>query len=219
MAQRLEQLCEPGGVVVHRGRCRKTVPIRLPITFASLGEHQLKGFDQSVRAFKVDIEPGEPVPEPEADADRQGVAAPLDESSDQSVQADSGKPSIAVLPFENMSGDAEQEYFSDGISEDLITELSRFHDLFVIARHSAFVFKNQAMDIADIGISSGFKYVVEGSVRKSVNRVRKTAQLIEVATGSHVWADRYDRDLEDIFSVQDEVVRTITSRPWWEEWD
>ena len=210
LAQRLEELCEPGGVVVQ-GAVSETVPIRLPITFASLGEHQLKGFDQPVRAFTVDIDPGESVPEPEADANKQGVAVPLDESSDQSVQADSGKPSIAVLPFENMSGDAEQEYFSDGISEDLITELSRFHDLFVIARHSSFVFKNQTMDISDIGYKLGVKYVVEGSVRKSAGRVRITAQLIEVATGSHVWADRYDRDLEDIFAVQDEVVRTITA--------
>lgn len=121
------------------------------------------------------------------------------------------KPSIAVLPFDNMSGDPEQEYFSDGITEDIITELSRFHDLFVIARHSSFAFKNKSMDIADIGNQLGIQYIVEGSVRKSGARVRISAQLIEVATGKHIWADRYDRDLEDIFTVQDEVVRIITS--------
>lgn len=121
------------------------------------------------------------------------------------------KPSIAVLPFDNMSGDAEQEYFSDGITEDIITELSRFHDLIVIARHSSFVFKGQALDIADIGNKLGVQYILEGSVRKSGARVRISAQLIEVATGKHLWADRYDRELEDIFSVQDEVVRIITA--------
>ena len=110
-----------------------------------------------------------------------------------------------------MSGDATQEYFSDGISEDIITELSRFHDLFVIARHSSFVFKNQSLDITEIGQKLGVQYIVEGSVRKSTSRARITAQLIEVATGNHLWADRFDRDIEDIFSVQDEVARIITA--------
>jgi adenylate cyclase len=210
LAQRLEQLCEPGGVIVQ-GAVSETVPIRLPITFVSLGEHNLKGFNQPVRVFSAHIKPGESVPEPDSDTDQQNQTTPIDETSDHPLNTESGKPSIAVLAFENMSGDVEQEYFSDGISEDIITELSRFHDLFVIARHSSFVFKNQAIDISDIGQKLGVQYVVEGSVRKSATRVRITAQLIEVATGSHIWADRYDRELEDIFSVQDEVVRTITA--------
>ena len=121
------------------------------------------------------------------------------------------KPSIAVLPFNNMSGDAEQEYFSDGITEDIITELSRFSSLFVIARNSSFTFKGEAVNVTEIGEKLGVAYVVEGSVRKAGNRVRITAQLVEAATGNHVWAERYDRDLEDIFAVQDEVVREIAT--------
>jgi TolB-like protein/Flp pilus assembly protein TadD len=121
------------------------------------------------------------------------------------------KPSIAVLPFVNMSGDPEQEYFSDGITEDIITELSRFRSLFVIARNSSFSFKGQAVDVIEVGKRLGVRFVVEGSVRKAGNRVRVTAQLVEAATGDHLWAERYDRDLEDVFAVQDEVVRTITS--------
>ena len=210
LAQRLEQLAEPGGVVVQ-GSVSDTVPNRLPFSFESLGEQKLKGFDQLVRAFKVKIKPGELIPEPEGANDEQNSASLPNESSDQPLITDTGIPSIAVLPFENMSGDSEQEYFSDGISEDIITELSRFSDLHVIARHSSFVFKNQSIDIVDIGQKLGVQYVVEGSVRKSASRARITAQLIDVATGNHIWADRYDRELEDIFSVQDDVVRIITS--------
>jgi TolB-like protein/cytochrome c-type biogenesis protein CcmH/NrfG len=121
------------------------------------------------------------------------------------------KPSIAVLPFTNMSGDPDQEYFSDGITEDIITELSRFRSLFVIARNSSFHYKGQSPKVQDVGRELGVRYVVEGSVRKAGNRVRVTAQLVEAASGNHLWAERYDRDLEDIFAVQDELVRTITS--------
>jgi len=210
LAQRLEQLADSGGIVVQ-GAVSETVPTRMPFDFKSLGEQKLKGFELPVRAFAVNLKPGESVPLPEPDADKLVKTAPLNKSSNQPVTADTGKPSIAVLPFNNMSGDAEQEYFSDGITEDIITELSRFHDLFVIARHSSFAFKKQALDIADISQKLGVQYIVEGSVRKSAGRVRVTAQLIEVATGSHLWAERYDRELEDIFAVQDEVVRTITA--------
>ncbi|MBZ9673326.1 tetratricopeptide repeat protein [Mesorhizobium sp. ES1-3] len=121
------------------------------------------------------------------------------------------RPSIGVLPFTNMSGDQEQEYFADGITEDIITELARNRGLFVIARNSSFMFKGAAVDIAQAGRKLGVRYVVEGSVRKVAKRVRITAQLIEAATGSHVWAERYDRDLEDIFAVQDEVTRSIVA--------
>ena len=115
------------------------------------------------------------------------------------------KPSIAVLPFTNMSGDAEQEYFSDGITEDIITELSRFRNLFVIARNSSFTYKGRAVDVKKVGRELGVAYVLEGSVRRAGNRVRITAQLIDAETGNHVWADRFDRELTDVFAVQDEI--------------
>ena len=216
LAQRLEQLADSGAIVVQ-GAISETVPIRMPFDFESLGEHQLKGFELPVRAFSVSLKPGESVPAPEIDPYKQNQSAPYNESSKPQVSTEAGKPSIAVLPFKNMSGDAEQEYFSDGISEDIVTELSRFHDLFVIARNSSFTFKNQALEIADIGQRLGVQYLVEGSIRKSAGRVRITAQLIEVATGSHIWADRYDRELEDIFAVQDEVVG-LSRQPWLERW-
>ena len=144
----------------------------------------------------------------------------LEASSDQArsksdalardVGATSNKLSVAVLPFTNMSGDAEQEYFADGITEDVITELSRSKNLDVIARNSTFTFKKQAVDVKEVGRKLGARYVVEGSVRKAGNRVRITAQLLEVATGNQLWAERYDRDLEDFFAVQDELVRAIS---------
>ena len=209
LAQRLEQLASPGGIVVQ-GALSETVPTRMPFDFESLGEHELKGFELPVRAFSVSLRAGESAPAPENLVSR-GESVVSGSPPKQHAGSEAGKPSIAVLPFKNMSGDADQEYFSDGISEDIITELSRFHDLFVIARHSSFSFKNQALDVAAIGEQLGVQYLVEGSIRKSAGRVRITAQLIEVATGSQIWADRYDRELEDIFAVQDEVVRTITA--------
>ena len=210
LAQRLEQLSEPGGIVVQ-GAISETVPTRMPFIFESLGEQILKGFEQPVRAFRVRMKPSEGVPAPDSDTIVDVEVVPTNGSLKSYISTEAGKPSIAVLPFKNLSGDVEQEYFSDGISEDIITELSRFHDLFVIARHSSFSFKNQNLEIGDIGRRLGVQYLVEGSIRKSAGRVRITAQLIEVATASHIWADRYDRELEDIFAVQDEVVRTITA--------
>ncbi len=121
------------------------------------------------------------------------------------------KPSIAVLPFVNMSGDAEQEYFADGITEDIITGLSRFRELFVIARNSAFTYKGRPAKVQDVGRELGVQYIVEGSVRKAGNRVRITAQLVDAASGNHLWAERYDRDLEDIFAVQDQVTETVVA--------
>ena len=210
MAQRLEQLADPGGVVVQ-GTVSETVPVRLPFSFTSLGEQNLKGFEQPVRAFTAVKTPGESLPEPELMNAAPGKSGRSSDNSSIPVPSGKNRPSIAVLPFTNMSGDPEQEFFSDGITEDIITEFARFNDLFVIARNSAFVFKNQSVDITDAGQKLGVEYVVEGSVRKSGNRARITAQLIDVSTGNHIWADRYDRELEDIFEVQDEVVKTITS--------
>ena len=199
LAQRLEQLAEPGGVCIQDA-AYQTVPKRLPFDYESLGENCLKGFDDPVKVLAV----------------RQHTEGSTAQPGSKRIESPAtlglpDKPSVAVLPFANMSGDPEQEYFADGITEDIITELSRFRSLFVIARNSSFTFKGQSADITEVGAKLGVAYVVEGSVRKAGNRVRVTAQLVESNTGNHVWAERYDRELEDIFAVQDELVRTITS--------
>jgi len=199
LAQRLEQLAGQGGTCIQ-GATYETVPKRLPFDYENLGERQLKGFDEPVRVYAVSLRSGATIPEPDKLA-QSGAAAPYLPD----------KPSVAVLPFANMSGDPEQEYFSDGITEDIITELSRFRDLSVIARNSSFVFKGKSAAVSEIGSKLGVQYLVEGSVRKAGNRVRITAQLVDVGTGGHIWADRFDREPEDIFVVQDEVVRTVTA--------
>jgi adenylate cyclase len=190
IAARLQALGEPGGITVSES-IRTAVRGKVAAAFEDQGEQQVKNIPDPVRAYRI-VPEGSPSPsavEPEA------------QSSD--------KPSIAVLPFNNMSGDAEQEYFADGITEDIITELSRISGLFVIARNSAFVFKNKAVDVKEVGRTLGVRHVLEGSVRKAGRRVRITAQLNDAATGGHAWAERFDRDLEDIFAVQDEVTRRI----------
>jgi TolB-like protein/tetratricopeptide (TPR) repeat protein len=199
LAQRIEQLAEPGGLCIT-GAIHEALPQRMPFKQENLGEQQVKGFDEQIKVYAVTLIPGASIPEPEARPQTGTVALALPD-----------KPSIAVLPFTNMSGDPEQEYFSDGITEDIITELSRFRSLFVIARNSSFHYKNQSPRVQDVGRELGVHYIVEGSVRKAGNRVRVTAQLIEAENGNHVWADRYDRDLENIFDVQDEVVREIAA--------
>ena len=143
----------------------------------------------------------------EADAPKPAIPA----EPTTSALALPDKPSIAVLPFQNMSGDPEQEYFTDGITEDIITELSRFHSLFVIARNSSFSYKGKSPDIRQVGRELGVRYVLEGSIRKSSNRIRVTGQLIDTLTGNHIWAERYDRVLEDIFAVQEEVTQAIVA--------
>ena len=190
VAARLEGLAEPGGLCVS-GVVHGQVEGKLDLAFDDLGEQQVKNIAKPVRVYRARLDAGDaagskPLPLPD-------------------------KPSIAVLPFTNMSGDAEQEYFSDGITEDIITELSRFPTLFVIARNSSFTYKGRAAKVQEIGRELGVQYVVEGSVRRAGNRVRITAQLVEAASGNHLWAERYDRDLEDIFAVQDEVARTVVS--------
>lgn len=194
VASRLESLSDSGGICIS-DMVYQNVKGKLDLSFMDIGFQKVKNIAEPIHAYQIVVHAPT------------SVSEPLDDQS----QAISDKPSIAVLPFENMSGDPEQEYFSDGVTEDIITELSRFGDLFVIARNSSFVFKNQSVDIADIGKKLGAQYVVEGSVRKSGNKVRVTAQLIDASTGNHIWADRYDRDLKDVFLVQDEVVRIITS--------
>ena len=202
LAQRLEQLAESGGIVVQ-GSVSETVPTRMPFNFESLGEQMLKGFDQPVRAFTAKLQPGEALPPPE-------VSATLQSAEPKGLQVPD-KPSIAVLSFTNLSGDPEQEYFADGIVEDIITELSREPELFVIARNSSFAYKGQSPDIRQIGRELGVRYVLEGSVRKAGNRIRLNAQLIEAETNHHIWAERYDRALEEVFKLQDELTNTITN--------
>jgi len=196
MAQRLEQLAPPGGIVIQ-GAAYETIPRRLPFDYQALGEQSIKGFDETVRAFQVMLQAGAVIPEPDLPSERNEVLALPD------------KPSIAVLPFANMSGDPEQEYFSDGISEDIITALSRMPWFFVISRNSSFVYKGKQVDIRSAAQELGVQYLLEGSVRKSGARVRVTAQLIDAITDKHVWAGKYDRDLADVFAVQDEVVDSI----------
>lgn len=200
LAQRLEQLADSGGVVVQ-GSVSETVPARMPFEFESLGEMTLKGFDHPVRAFAARLRPGEEIPKPETDAtpktaEPEGLQVP-------------DKPSIAVLPFNNMSGDPEQEYFSDGITEDITTALSHFSDLFVIARNSSFTYKGKAVDTRLIATELGVRYLLEGSVRRAGDRIRINGQLINAETGNHIWAERFDGDLEDIFELQDEITRKI----------
>jgi adenylate cyclase len=182
-------MAEPGTVFVSQ-TVYSHVRGKVQLGFDDLGEHNLKNMPEPVRAYRVSGTPTVTGPATKPITDR---------------------PSIAVLPFSNMSGELEQQYFSDGITEDIITELSRFRSLFVIARNSSFAFRDERIDISEIARRLGVQYVVEGSIRKSGNRVRITAQLIDAASGAHLWADRYDRDLEDIFAVQDEVVQTIVA--------
>jgi len=197
IAARLEGLAAPGGICVSRV-VRDQVRDKLDFSFEDMGEQQVKNIARPVRTHRVRLD--SPVDEPSAAA----VA------TTRSAQPLPQKPSIAVLPFANMSGDAEQEYFSEGITEDIITNLSHNHAFFVISRSTSFAFKGPAVDVGKIGRELGVRYVLEGSVRRAGNRVRITAQLIEAASGHHLWADRYDRELADVFAVQDEISRSIT---------
>lgn len=189
IAARLEALAKPGGICIS-GDVYNQVQNRVNADFKDMGEQEVKHVSRPLRVYAI------------------GVTAQT--ASENPTLALPDKPSIAVLPFDNMSNDPEQEYFSDGISEDIITELARFQSLFVTARNSSFHYKGKSPKIQDVGRELGVQYVVEGSVRKVGNRVRITAQLIEAETENHIWAERYDRDLEDIFTVQDEVVNNIT---------
>lgn len=210
LAQRLEQLAEPGGVVVQ-GTVSETVPVRLPFNFESLGEQALKGFEQPVRAFVARISAGESLPEPEPRPDTRIEQKPPDVDLPPQPVEHSDKPSIAVLPFTNMSGDPEQEYFSDGITEDIITALSYFRSFPVIARNSTFTYKGQAIRVQQVAAELGARYVLEGSIRKAGERIRITAQLVDAETGHHVWADRFDSTISDIFDVQDEISSKIVA--------
>ena len=193
IAARLEPLAEPGGICVS-SIVNESVGNRIDVRFQDSGEISVKNIDRPIRVWKW--HPGATTP----NTARSNAAKP---------EASVAAASIAVLPFTNMSGDPEQEYFSDGVSEDIITDLSKIAGLTVIARNSSFTYKGRSVDVRTIGRDLGVRSVLEGSIRRAGNRVRITAQLIDAATGAHLWADRYDRDLTDIFEVQDEVVERI----------
>lgn len=198
VAARLEALAEPGGICVS-GAVRDQVGDRLDgVQFDDLGEQNVKNIARPIRVFRIRLAEG---PASLPDAMKAAATSPIA----------SKKPSIAVLPFANMSGDPEQEFFADGLTEDIITELSRFHDLLVISRNSTFVYKGKAVKVQDIGREFGVDYVIEGSVRKAGGRVRVTVQLIDAETDRHIWAERYDRELQDIFAIQDEMTRAIVA--------
>ena len=193
----LEKMAEPGGLNIS-ANVFEQVRDRIPHDFEDLGEQDVKNITRPVRVYRM----------PLLDAERSAAAAAADPSAAPAVP---DKPSVAVLPFANISADPEQEYFSDGITEDIITTLSKISGLFVIARNSVFTYKGTPVKVQDVGRDLGVRYILEGSVRKAGDRVRVTAQLIEAATGHHLWAERYDRKLEDIFAVQDELSQEIAS--------
>jgi adenylate cyclase len=193
VAVRLEGIADPGGILISE-KVYSEVEGKLDVGFEDRGEQQLKNISKPVRAYAVHAGAYSALTE------RLSAAPPLPD-----------KPSIAVLPFQNISGDPEQEYFADGMVEEITTALSRFHWLFVIARNSSFTFKGKAVDIKEVGRRLGVRYVLEGSVRKASGKVRITGQLIDAATGAHIWADRFERDLTDVFALQDEVTIAVVS--------
>ena len=192
VAARIEGIAEPGGISISEDAWRQ-VQGKVAANFVDAGEQSLKNIARPVRVYRLDL--------------AQKVATASDASRPMPAQSD--KPSIAVLAFNNMSGDPEQEYFSDGICEDIITDLSKLSELHVIARNSSFTYKGKPVDVKQVGRDLGVRYVLEGSVRKAGNRVRVTGQLIDAASGAHIWAERFDRDLTDIFAVQDELTQEI----------
>jgi TolB-like protein/class 3 adenylate cyclase/Flp pilus assembly protein TadD len=199
VAARLEALADPGGIMVSR-TVHDQVRDKLSFGFKDMGEQPVKNIARPIGVYQVSlIENTAPITVKDAE-----VAAKIEVSS-------AARPSIAVLPFANISGDPEQEYFADGISEDIITGLSKLRWFFVIARNSSFAYKGKAVDVKRVSRELGVRYVLEGSVRKGGNRVRITAQLIDASTGNHIWADRYDGDLTDVFALQDEITKKVVA--------
>ncbi len=190
IAARLEALAEPGGICISR-TVRDQIETKLPLAFTDLGEQQLKNIAQPIRAYST------------RGASPAVIATPSLPLPD--------KPSIAVLPFQNTSGDPEQEYFADGMVEEITTALSKVRWFFVISRNSSFTYKGRTVNVKEVGRELGVRYVLEGSVRKASNRLRITAQLVDASSGNHVWGERYDRELADIFAVQDEITERVVA--------
>ena len=190
VAARLESIAPIGGIAVSQS-VRDHVGKRLDLAFEDMGERRLKNIEAPIRVYSISVEHA---------------------STDGAASAGQERPSIAVLPFVNMSGDPEQEYFSDGITEDIITDLSKVSGLFVVARNTAFTYKGKHVDVQEVAKRLGVNFILEGSVRKAGARVRVTGQLINGKDGGHVWADRYDRDLTDIFAIQDEITHAIVEQ-------
>jgi TolB-like protein len=188
VASRLEVIAEPGGICIS-SKVYEEISGRIGLTYDDMGQQQLKNIARPVRAYRVRVDRAAPTSAP-------ALALP-------------DKPSIAALPFQNMSGDPEQEYFADGMVEEIITALSRIPWLFVIARNSSFTYRGRAVDVKQVGRELGVRYVLEGSVRKSANRVRITGQLIDATTNAHLWAEHFDGTLEDIFDLQDHVATSV----------
>jgi adenylate cyclase len=224
VAARLEALAEPGGICVS-ARVQEDAAGRLDLAFDDLGEQELKNIARPVRVYRVAAKSPHPSPPPHAGEGVTHAGAANHPPPQSPGQARGGegrvgaakppalalpdKPSIAVLPFQNMSGDPEQEYFVDGMVEEIITALSRIRWLFVIARNSTFTYKGRAVDVKEVGRELGVRYVLEGSVRKAGQRVRITGQLIDTLTGTHLWADRFDGSLEDVFELQDKIAVSV----------
>jgi len=199
IAARLEGIAEPGGVCISDDAQRQ-IRGKIDIVFDDIGPQVLKNIAEPMRAWRCRIDGGPASSSP--------AKSPIEAAQSPSV---ADKPSIAVLPFQNMSGDPEQEYFADGLAEDIITELSRFREFAVIARNSTFFYKGKPIDVAQIARDFKVRYVLEGSVRKIGNRIRVTAQLIDAMTSNHIWAERYDREHVDVFDLQEEITRTVVA--------
>ena len=200
VAARLEALAEPGGILVSRN-VHDQVRDKLSFGFEDMGEQTVKNIARPIGVHRVSLA------ESAAPRRRSKPTA----TAKTGTRERANRPSIAVLPFANMSGDPEQEYFADGISEDIITGLSKLRWFFVIARNSSFIYKGKAIDVKRVARELGVRYVLEGSVRKGGNRVRITAQLIDAETGNHIWADRYDGDLTDVFALQDAITEKVVA--------
>ena len=203
IAARLESLAEAGGICIS-GTVYEHIKNKLALGYEYVGEQTVKNIKEPVRVYRVLMEPGVQMPVGGVEvASKEKMAFPLPDV-----------PSIAVLPFDNMSGDPKQEFFCDGITEEIITALSKVPRLFVIARNSTFTYKGKPVKVKQVSEELGVRYVLEGSVQRSGDRVRITAQLIDALTGNHLWAERYDRDLKDIFALQDEItIKILAGHP------
>ena len=197
IAARLEGIAEPGGICISDDAQRQ-VRGKIDLVFDDMGLQTLKNIAEPIRVFRIRLEPN-------------ATTAPEGAKDAAVATTNARKPSIAVLPLVNMSGDPEQEFFADGLTEDIISELSRFRDLLVISRNSTFVYKGKAVKVQEVAREFGVEYVLEGSVRKAGDRIRVTVQLIDAETDRHIWAERYDRQLEDVFAIQDEMTRAIVA--------